>query len=140
MHGILESKEGAHIPFGKLLVGRGRRGNLIIRNKMLVSIKLLHTLIWVIFVSILFYILFAALIGKIDIYLWISISLICLEGIVLIMNKGRCPLTLVAARYSQNQEDGFDIYLPKWLAIYNKEIFTTLFIVEMVILVVRLLA
>jgi len=102
-------------------------------------IKLLHTLIWAIFVYILFYILFAVSIGKIDIFLWISISLICFEGIVLIINKGRCPLTLVAAKYSQNQEDGFDIFLPKWLAIHNKKIFTTLFIIEMGILSSRLL-
>lgn len=113
---------------------------MIIRNKMLVIIKLLHTLIWAIFVSILFYILFAVSIGKIDMYLWISISLICFEGIILIMNKGKCPLTLVAVRYSQNQEDGFDIFLLKWLAIHNKKIFTTLFIVEISILFVRLLA
>jgi len=108
-------------------------------NKILVMIKLLHTLIWAIFVYILFYILFAVSIGKIDIFLWISISLICFEGIVLIINKGRCPLTLVAAKYSQNQEDGFDIFLPKWLAIHNKKIFTTLFIIEMGILSSRLL-
>jgi hypothetical protein len=40
----------------------------------------------------------------------------------------RCPLTRVAARYSDDQRDNFDIYLPLWLARYNKLIFGGLFI------------
>jgi len=113
---------------------------IVSENKTLVIIKLLHTLIWAFFIFILLYIFFAVTIGRIDIYLWICISLICFEGIVLMINRWRCPLTLVAAKYSQSQEDGFDIFLPKWLAIHNKKIFTTLFVIEMGILSFRLLA
>lgn len=42
-------------------------------------------------------------------------------------NRFRCPLTDVAARYTGDRHDNFDIYLPLWLARYNKEIFGPLF-------------
>lgn len=50
------------------------------------------------------------------------------ECLVLALNRGRCPLTNVAARYTDNRADNFDIYLPLWLARYNKHIFGLLFV------------
>jgi hypothetical protein len=41
----------------------------------------------------------------------------------------RCPLTPLAARYTDDRSDNFDIYLPLWLARYNKQIFGPLFLV-----------
>jgi hypothetical protein len=38
------------------------------------------------------------------------------------------PLTSVAAHYTEDRADNFDIYLPLWLARYNKTIFGTLFV------------
>jgi len=46
---------------------------------------------------------------------------------VLALNRWRCPLTGIAARYTDNRRDNFDIYLPLWLARYNKHIFGLLF-------------
>ena len=37
-----------------------------------------------------------------------------------------CPLTIVARRYSDSQLPNFDIYLPIWLARYNKHIYGVL--------------
>jgi hypothetical protein len=37
-------------------------------------------------------------------------------------------LTAVAARYTSNRADNFDIFLPVWLARYNKAIFGLLFV------------
>ena len=45
------------------------------------------------------------------------------------MNRGRCPLTDLASRYTDERTDNFDIYLPLWLARSNKTIFGTLFVV-----------
>jgi hypothetical protein len=39
-------------------------------------------------------------------------------------------LTVLAARFTPERVDNFDIYLPTWLARYNKRIFGTLFIVS----------
>jgi hypothetical protein len=41
----------------------------------------------------------------------------------------------MAARYTDDRADNFDIYLPLWLARYNKHIFGFLFVVgELVVL------
>lgn len=49
--------------------------------------------------------------------------------------SGRCPLTDLAGRYTEERVDNFDIYLPLWLARRNKMIFGTLFAVgELVVL------
>lgn len=50
------------------------------------------------------------------------------EVAVLALNAWRCPLTGVAARYTDDRRDNFDIYLPLWLARYNKHIFGSLFV------------
>jgi hypothetical protein len=53
---------------------------------------------------------------------------ILVECAVLAVNGGRCPLTDWAARYTADRACNFDIYLPEWLAQYNKQIFGTLFV------------
>ena len=107
-------------------------------NKLL-AIKLIHTLIWLFFVTVIFYILYSGLTGKINTYTWIGISLIISEGIVLLVFKMFCPLTVFARKYSDSQKDNFDIFLPKWLAIYNKLIFATMFLIGLVIIMIRII-
>ena len=53
--------------------------------------------------------------------------MVLLECVVLAVNHRRCPLTDLAARYTQNRAANFDIYLPLWLARRNKQIFGALF-------------
>jgi len=61
-----------------------------------------------------------------NIQLWI-IAAVFAEGVVLLINKGRCPLTPWAERHTDDRRPNFDIYLPVWLAKWNKWIFTLLF-------------
>jgi hypothetical protein len=56
---------------------------------------------------------------------------------VLAVNRGRCPLTDWAARFTENRAANFDIYLPNWLARRNKAIFGTLFVVNELIVLWR---
>jgi hypothetical protein len=56
------------------------------------------------------------------------IAIVLAEVVVLLMNGMRCPLTPIAARFTDDRRPNFDIYLPQWLARLNKEIFGTLFI------------
>jgi hypothetical protein len=51
----------------------------------------------------------------------------------LALNRMKCPLTDVAARYTDDRNANFDIYLPLWLARYNKHIFGPLFFGGMVL-------
>lgn len=97
-------------------------------------VKSIHTLIWVFFNVVIFYLLYAVITNKIDKWVWICISLVVIEGIVLIVFKAICPVTLVARRYSNSEKHNFDIYLPNWLAKHNKLIYTTLFIIAILIL------
>jgi len=49
----------------------------------------------------------------------------------------RCPLTGIAERYTDDRHDNFDIYLPRWLAKYNKRIFGSLFVAGVLLTVAR---
>lgn len=103
----------------------------------LILIKIIHTHVWLFFNAVLFFMAYAMIIDKIDKFIWIGLGLIILEGIVLLVFNKMCPLTVVARRYSDSTKDNFDIYLPSWLAKYNKLIYTTLFILIVCSLIYR---
>ena len=58
-------------------------------------------------------------------------GMVLIECAILAMNRGRCPLTDIAAGHTAERANNFDIYLPVWLARHNKTIFGTLFVVGM---------
>ena len=103
----------------------------------LIAIKLIHTVIWLFFVIIIFYILYAGITDQITLFTWIAIGLVVLEGIVLMLCNMFCPLTIVARKYSDSQKDNFDIFLPNWLARHNKTIFTTIYLIGILIVLFR---
>ncbi|WP_276497121.1 hypothetical protein [Pontibacter litorisediminis] len=113
--------------------GRGQGG-----SSMLVLIKVVHTLIWVFFNVVIFYLLYAVLTNRINRWVWICLGLIALEGLVLLAFRNMCPITVVARRYSASTRDNFDIYLPNWLARYNKQIYTSIVLLSVLILLYRL--
>ncbi len=94
---------------------------------ILARIKLLHTAIWVFFVACIAGIPVAAATRQ---FSWAALlsALVIAECAVLALNRGRGPLTDIAARHTEERADNFDIYLPRWLARYNKTIFGTLFV------------
>ena len=96
------------------------------RIPALVGIKLLHTAVWLFFAGCIVAIPFA---GARRQFHWAAIlsGLVLVECAVLAVNRGRGPLTDLAGRYTEARADNFDIYLPLWLARYNKTIFGTLF-------------
>lgn len=59
------------------------------------------------------------------------------EVVVLALNEWRCPLTPIAARYTDDRAHNFDIFLPEWLARYNKEIFGTLYVGGLLLVLFR---
>jgi len=100
-------------------------------------VKVLHTLAWA---------LFSGCIVALPVVAWhrdfvaaaVLFAIISFEVLVLIANGWKCPLTAVAARYTDERHDNFDIYLPLLIARYNKEIFGTLFVVGIVFTLVVL--
>jgi len=91
----------------------------ILVMRKLTAIKIIHTAIWLFMNVVIFYLLYEAITNKIDLWVWSCFGIIALEGIVLLIFRGVCPLTLVARKYSDSSKDNFDIYLPNWLARYN---------------------
>jgi hypothetical protein len=90
------------------------------------AIKSIHTLAWVFFVACILVIpVFASRDQFGSAFAFAGIVLV--EAAVLVANRWRCPLTDVAARYTDDRRDNFDTYLPLWLARYNKLIFGWLF-------------
>lgn len=111
----------------------------------LTLIKIIHTLIWVFFNFIIFYMLYAAMptaasyANKLDLWLWIGYGFLFLEGITLLTFKFVCPLTLIAQKYSNSKNDNFDIYLPSWLAKYTKSVYTSIFIIIFIITIYQIM-
>ena len=100
-------------------------------------IKLVHTLIWAFFVGVIFYVLFSGITGNINTFTWVAMALVIGEGLVLLIFKMFCPLTLLARKYSDSTKDNFDIFLPNWLARNNKLIFTTIFLIGLALVLIR---
>ena len=97
--------------------------------------RIVHTLVWA---------LFAGCIVALPVFAWrrqflvavVLIALVAVEVVILLANRFRCPLTEVAARYTDDRQANFDIYLPLWVARYNKEVFGTLFVAGILFTVV----
>ena len=56
-------------------------------RRMLILVKVVHTMIWAFFVSVIFYILYSAITDQITALTWISIALVIGEGLVLLIFK-----------------------------------------------------
>jgi hypothetical protein len=97
------------------------------RGAALRLIKLLHTVIWLIFAVCIVAIPIFGFLDQFRTAAWL-VCFVMLEVLVLAFNGLRCPLTGAAARYTENRRDNFDIYLPAWLARRNKLLFGTLFV------------
>jgi hypothetical protein len=96
---------------------------------MLTTIKVLHTVVWAALAGAIVALPFLAAEGA---FRWAAIFsvVIFVEGIVLVANGWRCPMTDLATKYTADRSPNFDIYMPNWLARYNKTIFTALFLVN----------
>lgn len=94
-------------------------------------IKFAHTVVWAFFAGAILAIPVFAALGQFN---WVVILtvLIMVEVIVLAANGLRCPLTGIAAKYTEDRRANFDIYLPLWLATWNKQVFGALFVSGMV--------
>jgi hypothetical protein len=109
---------------------------MMTRQAALRSVKVIHTLAWA---------FFAGCIVAIPVFAWrgdftgaaVLTALVMVEVAILAANSWRCPLTAVAARYTEARQDNFDIYLPLWLARYNKQVFGSLFVAGVIYALAR---
>jgi hypothetical protein len=93
---------------------------------MLAAIKLLHTLIWAVLAGCILALPVLAWRKLFRLATIISV-IVWIECAIVVLNGWRCPLTNWAALYTVDRAANFDIFLPLWLAAYNKLIFGSLF-------------
>jgi hypothetical protein len=104
------------------------------RPLLLTLIKLSHTIIWAFFVGCIIALPLAGIKRRFGWALALTVAIL-LECFIIVANRWRCPLTSLAARFTEDRTDNFDIYLPVWLARHNKTIFGCLFLAgELVVL------
>jgi hypothetical protein len=93
-------------------------------------VKALHTLVWAVFAGCILAIPACTARGRLDLSAGL-IAFVGLEVAILALNRLRCPLTDVAARFTEDRRDNFDIHLPLWLARHNKAVFGGLYLAGM---------
>jgi hypothetical protein len=97
---------------------------------------MLHTVVWLCFVACIVAIPVAAEVKQFRVAAILS-GVVLAECLILAVNRCRCPLTNLAAAYTEERADDFDIYLPLWLARNNKPIFGSLFLAGEIFLLVK---
>jgi hypothetical protein len=100
-------------------------------ERRLFAIKLLHTVVWAVFAGCILAIPVLGWQGRL-LGAGILCGVVFVEVVVLAFNHWHCPLTPVAARYTPDRRDNFDIFLPEWLARYNKQLFGWLYVAGLV--------
>ncbi len=107
--------------------------------RSIVFIKSIHTLIFVFMSGALAVLLYEVVVDKITILTWIAVALFLIEGIVLIVNGWKCPLTNYTERLGSTHGQVTDIFLPKWFADRVFQIYGVLWAVALLLLVIRML-
>jgi len=108
----------------------------IVKSPILLGIRLLHTMVWMGFVACIVAVPIAAEFRHFQAASIFS-GVVLVECLILALNRCRCPLTNLAAGFTEERADNFDIYLPLWLARYNKIVFGLLFVAGEIFALVR---
>jgi hypothetical protein len=102
-------------------------------RKAFMLVRIVHTAVWAFLVGCILAVPLTALAGRLGLAT-VFTAVVLLECVVLAVNHYRCPLSDVAARYTDDRAPNFDIYLPVWLAKHNKQVFGTLFVAGLLVL------
>ncbi len=91
------------------------------------AVKVIHTVVWAFFAGCIVAIPIFCRQRRYDLAAVLA-GVVLIEVLILAANRLRCPLTAVAAKYTDDRRDNFDIYLPLWVARHNKLIFGLLYL------------
>ena len=92
------------------------------RNQKIFIIKFVHSVIFIFMVACLAYILYCAIVRRYDWTLLTALAAISVEGLALLLNHGRCPLTSLAEKHGAANGAVTDIFLPDWLTRHTFKI------------------
>ena len=100
------------------------------------AIRTVHTAAWAFFAGCIVAIPVYAALSRFQVVKLLA-GVVSIELAILAANRGSCPLTAIAARYTDDRRPNFDIYLPEWLARHNKAIFGTLLVLGLAFAALR---
>jgi len=101
-------------------------------KKKIFVIKLIHSILFFLMVLCLFYVLYCAISRTYDWTLLIAMVIIILEGLSLVFNRGRCPLTTLAEKHGAENGAVTHLFMPILCARNVFKFFTVLFAIELV--------
>jgi hypothetical protein len=107
--------------------------------RSIVLIKSIHTGIFVFMTGALVVFLYEVIIDRITVLTWIALVLFMIEGVVLIFNGWKCPLTGYAEQLGSTHGSVTDIFLPKWFADRVFIIYGVLWAGALLLLAIRML-
>jgi len=102
-------------------------------------IETFHTVIFILMSCMLFALLYEVIFDQITTLTWIAVGAFVIEGLILVVNGWKCPLTNYAEELGSVHGQVTDIFLPKWFANRVFQIYGGLFSLAIVLLAFRLL-
>jgi len=102
-------------------------------------IKFVHNLLFIVMTAALAVFFYEVIVDRITFLTWVAVAGFLVEGVVLIANRWRCPLTVYAERLGSTHGRVTDTFLPKWFADRAFQIFGGLWACAMLLLAIRLL-
>jgi hypothetical protein len=114
-------------------------GAIVTLLRSIVFIKSVHIVVGIALTGGLAVLLYEVIVDRITILTWTAVALFVIEGVVLIANGWKCPLTSYAERLGSTHGQVTDIFLPKWFADRFFQIFGALWAVALLLLAIRML-
>ena len=102
-------------------------------------IKTVHTLIFIFIIIWVGIVFFTLLLDKISMLTWVGIGFMLLEGLILLISRWQCPLTVYAENLGADDGSVTRILLPGFIATRTFKIFATISVICFLMLLVRLL-
>ncbi|OGN99627.1 MAG: hypothetical protein A2Y90_01870 [Chloroflexi bacterium RBG_13_52_12] len=101
-------------------------------DKKVFAVKLVHSVIFFFMVACLCYILYCAIVRRYDWSLLFALGAVSVEGLVLLLNHGKCPFTDLARKYGDPNGSVTDLFLPMWCARHTFKVSMVVVIVEVI--------
>lgn len=86
-------------------------------KKIIIILRIIHGLITFFLIFSITYLYYTIATRKFGYFLFVAIIALILEGILLFVNKGKCPLIGIHEKYGDNKSF-FDLFLPKKVVPY----------------------
>lgn len=115
----------------------GSPGPRAMRDKTVVAwVKTVHSVIFLFMATCCLYVLYSGIVATWTVLTDIAIGVIVFEGVVLLVNKGQCPLATLAREHGDPTGTVVDIFFPRCARLAIPSL-TVLFFVGLGLLLLR---